>query len=323
MEKKKIFIARKIDEAGLEKLRQHESFEIKINDEDKVLSCEELNEKAKESDAIITLLTDKVDAKTMDAVGKNLKIIANYAVGFDNIDVKAANERGIVVTNTPEVMTQAVAEHAMGLILACARRIVEGDSYVRAGKYKGWEPNLLLGPEIAGKTLGIVGIGRIGSSLAQIGYHGFGMKIIYSDINRNEEIERTLQADHVSLNTLLERSDFVSLHVPLLDETRHMIGAEQMKAMKKNAILINTSRGAIIDEKALVNALRQKEIFAAGIDVFENESSPDHELFDLENIVMTPHIASATHEARREMAICAAENVIEVLSGREAKNPVK
>ncbi|MDP3012683.1 MAG: D-glycerate dehydrogenase, partial [Candidatus Subteraquimicrobiales bacterium] len=223
------------------------------------------------------------------------------------------------VTNTPEVLTQAVAEHAIALMLSCARRIVEGDQFIREKKFKQWEPDLLLGPEIAGKTLGIVGIGRIGSSLAEIAYHGFGMKILYHDIKHAEEIERTLQADFASINTLLERADFVSIHVPLLDSTRHMISESQLKMMKKTAILINTARGAIIDEQALIGALQNKEIFAAGLDVFEDEI-PSPKLLSLENTVLTPHIASATHEARAAMAECVAENVIEVLNGRPAKN---
>ncbi len=323
MEKKKIYIARQIDSKGIEKLKGNGSFEIETNPKDEVLSKEELIKKAKGAEALVTLLTDKIDAEVMDGIGGDLKIIANYAVGYDNIDVQAARERGICVTNTPEAMTQAVAEHAIGLILVCARRIVEGDKFVRAKKYKGWEPELLLGPEIVGKTLGIIGIGRIGSKLAYIAYHGFGMKIIYNDINHNEEIERNLQAEYASLHELLEKSDFVSLHVPLCKETRHLIGREQLAAMKKSAILINTSRGTVIDEKVLVEALRDKEIFAAGLDVFENETVPDEKLIELENVVLTPHIASATHEARREMAICVAENIIEVLNGREAKTPVK
>lgn len=323
MDKKKIFIAKKIDEAGIEKLKNRESFDLKINADDKVLTKDELIAQAKDSEAIVTLLTDKVDGEVMDGIGKNLKIIANYAVGYDNIDVEAANKRNIIVTNTPEAMTQAVAEHAIGLLLCCARRIVEGDRYVREGKYKGWEPELLLGPEIVGKTIGIVGMGRIGAALAYIAYHGFGMKIIYSDLNRNEEIERNLQAEHFSLETLLERSDFISLHVPLCKETEHLISGEQFKKMKKSSILVNTSRGAVIDEEALVDALQEKEIFAAGLDVFEDEKKVSDDLIKLENVVLTPHIASATHEARIEMSKCVAENIIEVLSGRPAKTPVK
>jgi len=323
MGNKKVFIARKIDDSGIEILKNQKDLDVKINDKDEVLSATELIKQAEGSQAIISLLTDKIDAKVMDGVGKQLKIVANYAVGYDNIDLDAAKQRNIVVTNTPEVMTQAVAEHAMALILSCARRIAEGDRYVRSGRYKQWEPDLLLGPEIAGKTLGIVGIGRIGSALAYIGYHGFGMKILYSDICINEEIERNLQADHVSLHSLLEKSDFVSIHVPLLPSTEHLISHQELQLMKKSAILVNTSRGPVIDEKALADALEQKEIFAAGIDVFEFEPKPIEKLLNLDNIIMTPHIASATHEARKSMSQCACENVVEVLNGKEAKTPVE
>lgn len=323
MADKKVFIARKIDEDGTKMLEKVKSFKVQINEKDEVLSKEELISKAKGADALITMLTDKIDGEVMDGVGEQLKIIANYAVGFDNINLDDAKKRNIVVTNTPEVMTQAVAEHALALMLACSRRLIEGDRFVREGRYKRWEPELLLGPEIAGKTLGIIGIGRIGSALAYIGYHGFGMKIVYSDINRNEEIERNLQAEHVSLNHLLEESDFVSVHVPLLPSTEHLISGEEFKLMKKSAILVNTSRGPVVDEKALADALEEKEIFAAGIDVFEFEPKPVEKLLKLENVIMTPHIASATHEARKSMAQCVCENVIEVLNGREAKTPVE
>lgn len=319
---KKVFIARKIDEKALEMLKKHESFEIHINEEDKVLSKEELIEKAKGAEAIATLLTDKIDAEVLDGIGSQLKIVANYAVGFDNIDLEAAKARNIAVTNTPDIMTQAVAEHAMTLILACARRVEEGDNYVRAGKYKKWEPDLLLGPEVAGKTLGIVGMGRIGIALASIGYHGFGMKVIYSDPNICEEADRNFQAERRSLNELLEHADFISLHVPLIPATHHLIGTEELKKMKNTAILVNTARGPVIDEKALAEALEHKEIFAAGIDVFEFEPEPVAKLKELQNVIMTPHIASATHEARRAMGEIVAENIIEVLSGRPPKTPV-
>lgn len=318
----KIFVSRPIDEAGLNKIKNHHLLELEINSKDECLSKGELIERAKGSSALVTLLTDKIDKKVIDALLPELKIIANYAVGFDNIDVAYAKQKGIIVTNTPEIMTQAVAEHAIALLLSCARRIVEGDRYVRSDKYDQWEPNLLLGPEIAGKTIGIVGVGRIGATLAQIAYHGFGMKIIYNDICRNEEVERDFQAEHVSLNNLLEHCDFISIHVPLLKETHHLIGTEQFKAMKKTAILINTARGAVVDEEALIHALKEKEIFAAGLDVFEKEGEVNPEFFKLENVVLTPHIASATHEARECMSECVAENIINVLSGKPAKSPV-
>lgn len=320
---KKIFICRKIDSSGLAILEKTDGISFELNKRDRVLSKHELIDKAKGADAIITLLTDKIDAEIMDGIGNQLKIIANYAVGFDNIDLEAAKQRHIIVTNTPEVMTQAVAEHAMALMLACARRLIEGDRYVRAEKYKNWEPELLIGPEIAGKTLGIVGIGRIGEALAHIGYHGFGMKILYNDLNRNEEIERTLQADYASLRALLEKSDFVSLHVPLNQSTHHLIKSRELALMKNEAVLVNTARGAIIEEQALVKALRENKIFAAGLDVFEFEKTPGRDLLKLENVILTPHIASATVEARRAMSECVSENVIEVLMGRPAKNPVE
>lgn len=319
---KKIFISRKIDEKGLDLLKKYESFDIKINADDKVLSKKEFIDQARGSDAIGTLLTDKIDAEVMDAIGPQLKIIANYAVGYDNIDLEAAKQRNIVVTNTPDIMTQAVAEHAMTLMLACARRIGEGDRFMRAGKYEHWEPDLLLGPEIAGKTLGIIGMGRIGISLASIAYHGFGMSVLYSDPNICEEADRNFQAERHSLNEILKRADFVSIHVPLLPSTHHLIGEIELKEMKKTAILVNTARGPVVDEKALTEALEKGEIFAAGIDVYEFEPNPVEKLRELDNVVMTPHIASATHEARAAMAEIVAENIIEVMHERPAKNPV-
>jgi len=318
---KKVFITRKIDEKGIEMLKKH--FDVEVNEKDCILSRTELTKRAAGADAIVTLLSDVIDNEIINSLDEKTKIIANYAVGFDNIDIAAASKRNIVVTNTPEVMTQAVAEHAITLLLACARRVVEGDKYVRAGKYKIWEPDLLLGPEIAGKTIGIVGIGRIGAALASIAYHGFGMEILYHDIKRDDEVERNFQAKFVSLNHLLEKSDFISLHVPLCPSTKHMISSGEFKLMKKSAIIINTSRGAVINEKMLVNALRDKEIFAAGLDVFEQEGSVSHDLISLNNVVLTPHIASATHEARQSMSVCVAENIIEVLSGRPAKTSVQ
>lgn len=319
---KKIFIARKIDDKGIDMLKKYDSFDVEINAEDRVLSRDELIEQAKGADAICTLLTDKIDGEVMDAIGPQLKIIANYAVGYDNVDLQAAKQRNIVVSNTPDILTQAVAEHSIALMLACARRVVEGDKFMRAGKYQHWEPELLLGPEIAGKTLGIIGMGRIGLSLANIAYHGFGMSVLYSDLNDCEEAERNLQAEKHSLNEILKRADFVSINVPLLPSTHHLIGENELKEMKKTAILVNTARGPVVDEKALTEALEKGEIFAAGIDVYEFEPNPVEKLRELDNVVMTPHIASATHEARAAMAEIVAENIIEVMHERPAKNPV-
>lgn len=319
----KVFITRKIDQKGIDILKKYESIDLEINDTDQILSKDELIERARGCEGLISLLTDKIDNEVLEGIGDQLKIVANYAVGFDNIDVEAAKARNIVVTNTPDIMTQAVAEHAMALMLACARRIGEGDRFVREGKYKQWEPELLLGPEIAGKTLGIIGMGRIGISLANIAYHGFGMGIMYSDPNICEEADRNLQAERHSLNEILKRADFISLHVPLIPATHHLISHEELNEMKKSAILINTARGAVIDEKALIQALQDKEIFAAGLDVFENETVTDHRLLELDNVILTPHIASATHEARQSMSELVAENVVEVLHGRPPKTPIR
>ena len=262
--------------------------------------------------AVLCLLTDKVYAKTMDAIGPQLKIISNMAAGTDNIDVAAAEKRGVSVANTPDVLTETVAEHAVGLLLVLSRRIVEGDWFVRKGKYKGWKPDLLLGQELRGKTLGIVGYGRIGCRTAEILQKGFGMKVVYHDI-KGSGVHEACGAKKISLQEPLEQSDAVSLHVPMLSSTRHLISKKELKAMKKTAYLVNTSRGPVVDEKALVASLERNEIAGAALDVFENEPRLAPGLAKLDNIVLTPHIASASKEARDAMAKLAAKNIIEVL----------
>lgn len=274
-------------------------------------------------DAVLTLLTDKVDSAFLKAAGKQLKIVANYAVGYDNIDVAACAKAGVVVTNTQGVLSQAVAEHAIALMMATARRIVESDGYMRKGKYHGWEPELLLGMEMKGKTLGVVGLGRIGSTVASIAAKGFGMKVAYTDVKPNADFEKELGARFMPLDALLREADVVSIHVPLLPATRHLIDAKKLKLMKKTAYLINTSRGPIVDEKALVSALKNKQIAGAGLDVFEFEPKLAPGLAKLPNVVMTPHTASATIEARQAMSKLAAENILAVLSGKPAVTPVK
>lgn len=274
-------------------------------------------------DAVVTLLTDKVDAQFLKAAGKQLKIVANYAVGYDNIDVAACAKAGIVVTNTPGVLSQAVAEHAIALMLATARRIVESDAFLRKGKFHGWEPELLLGMEMKGKTIGIVGLGRIGSEVASICAKGFGMKVLYTDMKPNAEFEKAVGARFMKLEALLTESDVVSVHVPLLPTTRHLIDAKALQLMKKTAYLVNTSRGPIVDEKALVAALKKKQIAGAGLDVFEFEPKLAAGLAKLPNVVMTPHTASATVETRTEMAKLVAQNVLAVLAGKPAVSPVQ
>ncbi|MEM2583839.1 MAG: D-glycerate dehydrogenase, partial [Candidatus Thermoplasmatota archaeon] len=268
----------------------------------------------KGKDALICLLTDKIDAEVMEN-GKNLKVIANYAVGVDNIDIAEATKRGIFVTNTPGVLTETVADLAFALMMAIARRIVEGDAFMRQKKFKGWAPMLLLGRDIYGKTLGVVGLGRIGKAFAKRAI-GFSMNILYYSRHRDEEFEKETNARFVSLQELLKESDFISLHLPLTKETYHIIGEKELKMMKKTAYLINTSRGKCIDEKALIKALKEGWIAGAALDVYENEPEVSDELLSLNNVVLAPHIGSASYETRSRMAIMVAENVLAALNGK-------
>tara|TARA_B100001971_G_C18182754_1_gene533802 strand:- start:492 stop:1385 length:894 start_codon:yes stop_codon:yes gene_type:complete len=278
---------------------------------------------AKRADALISVFTEKID-KEVFAKSPNLKIVANYAVGFDNIDLKAAAKAEVSISNTPStVAAHAVAQHAMAMILTLARRLPEADSFMRLGRYKAWDPSLLLGYDMNKKTLGIVGSGRIGSTLVHIASRGYDMDIIYYDVMRNKDIEKKYKAKKVTLQQLLKSSDYVSLHVPLLPTTRHMIGAKELSQMKETALLVNTSRGAVINEKALVSALRAKKIMGAGIDVYENEPKLSPGLAKLLNIVLTPHIASATYAARKEMGEMVTQSVVDVLiRGKRPRNEV-
>jgi len=318
----KIFVTRRIPIAGIKLLKQ-KRYRIKISPHDRILKKEEIIKMGKGSDALLCLLTDKIDSEVMDGIGSQLKIIANYAVGFDNIDLKAAKERNIMVTNTPDVLTQTVAEHTIALLFAVARRIVEADKFTRAGKYQGWAPLLFLGSDIVGKTLGIVGLGRIGEEIAKRMSQGFGLRIIYYDVFRHRKSEKELGIQYVSLKTLLKTADFISLHVPLLPQTQHFIGARELKMMKRSAYLINTSRGPVLDEKMLVMTLKNKWIRGAALDVFEFEPKLTPDLAKLDNVVLTPHIASATEETRSKMAELAARNIIAALEGRKPINLVK
>lgn len=318
----KIFVTREIPGFGINFLKKQKNFHVTISPYDRVLNKQEIIKYTKGVDAFLCMFTDKIDGSLMDKIGPQLKIIANYAVGFDNIDIKAAKERGIMVTNTPGVLTEAVAEHAIALLFAVARRVVEADQFTRDGKYEGLAPMLFLGPEIAGKTLGIVGLGRIGSEVAKRMRDGFGLKIIYYDEFRNQELENRLGIQYVTLNQLLKTSDFISAHVPLLPSTRHLFGEKEFKLMKNSAYLINTSRGPVIDEKALVCALKKKIIQGAALDVFEFEPRLAPGLAQLDNVVLTPHIASATIEARGKMGELAAQSIIDALSGKKPQNLV-
>jgi len=319
----KIYITRQIPEAGI-KLLKDKGYEIVVNPQDKVLTKPELIKILKEGnyDAVLCLLTDKIDDEVMAAAGST-KIFANYAVGYDNIDVPAAQKRGIAISNTPGVLTETVAEFAVGLIFAITKRIVEADKFTRQGKFVGWAPMMFLGSDLKDKTLGIIGLGRIGGEVARRMHDGFDMKIIYSDAKRNEELEKIYKVEYVDLPTLLKTSDVVSVHVPLLPTTRHLIGAKELAMMKPTACLVNSSRGPIIDEAALVEALRNKVIRGAAIDVYEKEPALTPGMADLDNIVITPHIASGSFETRSKMAEIAAQNIIAVLEGQPAPNLVK
>lgn len=310
-----IYVTRQIPEAGLKMIRDKFG-DFEMNSEDRVLTRQELLEKVKGRDAVLCLLTDAIDDEVLATAGPQCRIFSNYAVGFNNIDTVAAGKRGIMITNTPGVLTDSTGDLAIALLFSAARRIVESDKYMREGKFKGWGPMLFLGQDITGKTLGIVGAGRIGANVANKMAKGFGMKILYTDKMKNEEMEKELGASRVELPELLEQSDFVSLHVNLTAETTHLIGAKEFSMMKKSCVLINTARGPVIDEIALVEALKNNTIFAAGLDVFEHEPALAPGLEGLPNVIIPPHIASATIGTRTKMAEIAAQNLIDALEGR-------
>ncbi|MCX6663719.1 MAG: D-glycerate dehydrogenase [Euryarchaeota archaeon] len=312
----KVFVTRKIPTLGLDLLRK--KFTITVNRDNRVLTKEEIIKGIKGSDGLLCLLTDPINREVIYAEPK-LKMIASYAVGYDNIDISAATERGIPVSNTPGVLTKTTAELAWALLFSVARRIVEGDTFTRTGKFKGWEPLLMLGQDVTNKTLGIIGVGRIGTAFA-LKSKGFDMKVIYTDEQRNEQLERELGAKKVPLQALLKESDYVSIHVPLMKATHHLIGEKELKMMKKTAVLLNTARGPIIDETALIKALKEHWIFGAGLDVYEHEPKIPEELKKLDNVILQPHTGSATIETRTKMALMAAENLIEGLKGNIPPN---
>jgi len=320
----KIYVTRQIPDAGITMLK-NKGYEVEVSVKDGVLSRAELIQaiQGKGYDAVLCLLTDKIDDEILEAAGPQCKIFANYAVGFDNINLEDAKKRGMMISNTPGVLTETVAEHTFSLILSVAHRIAEGDAFTKEGKYHGWGPMLLLGTDVSKKTLGIVGLGRIGSRVAYHAAKGFEMKVLYYDPKPNPDFEKEYGAKFVDLPTLLKNSDFVSIHVPLLPTTKHLIGEKEFSLMKKTAYLVNTSRGPIVDEAALVKALQNKSIAGAAIDVYENEPSLAPGLAECENAVLTPHIASATIETRSKMAELAAQNIIAALEGTTPPNLLK
>lgn len=311
----KIFITREIPLPGLDLLKK-KGFEVSVYKKDYPIPRKELIKRVKDCDALISLLSDKIDKEVIDSM-KRCKIIANYAVGFNNVDVDYAKSKGIIVTNTPDVLTDSTADLTMALVLACARRIPEAEKFVRDKKFVGWKPKLFLGMELRNKYFGILGSGRIGTEAAKRA-HAFGCKILYYSNSKNNFLEDELNAKKLSLNSILEKSDILSIHLPLNTKTYHLLNEKNLFLLKKSAILINTARGEIVDEKILISMLKNKKIFAAGLDVYDGEPNIKKEFYKFDNVILLPHIGSATLEARNNMSLLAARNIIEVLSGRSA-----
>ncbi|MBM7559975.1 2-hydroxyacid dehydrogenase [Marinitoga litoralis] len=317
----KVAFTYEIPEIAEKKLKEA-GFELWINKEDRTLTHDEIIELAKNNDALITLLSDKIDKEVIDAGKGKLKVISNYAVGYNNIDVESAKEAGIFVTNTPGVLSDATADLAWALLFAVARKIVESDKFVREGNFVGWRPKLFLGYDIKGKTLGIIGMGRIGKEMAKRA-KGFEMNVLYYKRNRLSEIEeKELGVKYASLEEIVKNSDYISLHTPLTDETYHLLDEKEFSMMKPNVIIINTARGPVINEKVLIKYLKERKIAGAGLDVYEEEPKIPQELLELDNVVLTPHTGSATFETRDKMAEMVADNVIAALKGEVPPNNV-
>ena len=315
----KVLVPKRIFPEAIEYLR--ERVELDYNGTDKNLSAAELLERLQDKDGIVSMLTNRFTPEVMDAL-PGLKVISNVAVGFDNINIPAATERKIIVTNTPDVLTETTADFAFAVMMSAARRVSEGERVLRAGKWDKWGIDLFCGQDIHHARLGILGLGRIGKALARRA-QGFQMRVQYYDpLRASAAVEQELNVDFVDFDELFRTSDFVSVHVPLLPETKRLVGAEQFKLMKKTAVFVNTSRGPVVDEAALAEALEQRQIAAAGIDVYEREPVVEPRLLELENAVLTPHIASASFNTRRAMCLLAAENVVTALAGKRPPNLV-
>ena len=314
-----VYVTRRIPQPGLEIL-EAACDRVEVNPEDRYLTREELLRAVRGRDGVLCLLTDVIDDEVLAAAGPQCRVFANYAVGFNNIDVAAATRRGIMITNTPGVLTDSTADLAWALIMSVARRVVEGDACVRSGKWDGWGPMQFLGQDVYEKTLGIVGAGRIGTATA-LRSVGFRMKVLYTSSRPNPELD-AIGGRRVDLLALLRESDFVSIHVALNEQTRHLIGRKQLALMKPTAYLINTARGPVVDEKALVEALRERRIAGAGLDVYEEEPRITPGLTDLPNVVCLPHLGSATEATRAKMATMAATNLVAAVRGERPPNLV-
>ena len=325
MGKPVLFVTRRLPGRAIDELRNY--YDVHLWEDDVPPHYDKLVDEAVRSDALVTLLSDEIDCSLLRSASPKLRIVAQYATGYDNIDVECATRLGIYITNTPEVLTEAVADLTWALIMAVARRIIEADRYVREGDWGrsgiGWHPTLLLGTDIHGRTIGIIGMGRIGRAVAKRA-RGFGMRILYNSRRRlPDDVERELGAEYMSLGKLLGESDVITLHVPLTSETRYMIDEEKLRLMKRTAILVNTSRGGVVSTDALIKALKEGWILGAGLDVFEEEPlPPGHPLTGLNNVVLAPHIGSGTRRTRERMAELVAENLVAFSLGRVPPNLV-
>jgi len=319
----KVFITRNIPSVGPEKLRQQSGWEIDQWAKDEVVPRDELLRRVKGADAILSLLTERIDGELLDAAGAQLKVVANLAVGFDNFVVPEMSKRGVIGTNTPDVLTDTTADLAFALLIATARMLPQAQKYVKDGNWHTWEPLGFMGQDVHHATLGLVGLGRIGAAMARRGA-GFEMKVIYYDAYRRKDLEQQYGYEYRnSIEEVLRESDFVSMHTPLTEETRHLMNRERLAMMKKTAILVNSARGPIVDPDALHEALTNGTIWAAGLDVTDPEPLPaNHKLLTLDNCLVVPHIASASINTRHNMSELAADNIINVLGGRAPKTPV-
>ncbi|HET6776279.1 MAG TPA: D-glycerate dehydrogenase [Actinomycetota bacterium] len=308
-----VLVTRPLADQVIEYLNEHSS--VTLHDDDRPMPRERLLAEVKGKRGLLPMLTDRVDQELLDAAGPDLAVVANYAVGYDNVDVAACTGRGVLVTNTPDVLTDATADLTWSLILAASRRLVEGDRLIRSGHPWSWAPDFMLGREVTGKTLGVVGLGRIGQAVAMRA-RGFRMRILYHSRSRKPEAEAALGVEYRDFSPLLAGADVVSVHVSLSGDTRHLFGVEEFQAMKPTAVFVNTTRGPVVDERALAAALEHGEIFAAGLDVYEREPEVHPDLLGLENVVLAPHLGSATVETRTAMGMLAAENLVAGLEGR-------
>jgi len=315
-----VYVTRRLPEPGIEPLTAA-GLDVELHDDDLPPAREELLAQVAGADGLVCTLADRIDAEVLDAAPR-LQVVANLAVGYDNIDLAAAAAREVVVANTPDVLTEASADLTWALLLAAARRVLEGDRLVRSGAWRGWAPAELLGRPVWGTTLGVIGMGAIGTAVARRA-RGFGMTVLYHNRRRAPDAEAEVGATYVTLDELFERSDAISIHTPLNDESRHLVDATALNRMKRTAVLVNVGRGPVVDEAALVEALRAGEIAAAALDVYEREPHLAAGLAELDNVVLAPHMASATSASRAAMVRLACENVVAVLAGRPAVTPVR